>query len=170
MNIVLTGFMASGKSEISKKIAEISKYKQIDTDEIIEKNCGLTINEIFAKHGERTFREIEHNTICDISRLDGYVIATGGGVPLNESNISELRKNGIIINLAPDFEVIEQRLEAAKATRPLLQNRDIQEIRKRFNDRLPFYSNCDAQIKVINGRTPNSYAIEILDICENLKK
>lgn len=166
MNIVLTGFMASGKTEISKAIAEISKYKLIDTDDMITEDMGMSINRIFSELGESEFRKIEHNTICKASQLDGYVIATGGGVPLNEDNITELRKNGIIINLSPDFEVIEERLEAARAARPLLQNQDIEDIRKRFNDRIPYYNNCDFKVHIINGRTPKSYAMEILDICE----
>ncbi len=167
MNIVLTGFMASGKTEISKAIAASSRYKLIDTDDMIVKETGKTINEIFDEVGERGFRELEHRTICKAAGLDGCVIATGGGVPLNKDNITVLRKNGIIINLAPDFDVIKRRLEAARATRPLLQNQDIEDIEKRFNDRLPFYADCDFKIHIINGRTPRSYALEILNICKN---
>lgn len=166
MNIVLTGFMASGKTEISKAIVAASDYKLVDTDEMIVEETGKTINEIFADVGEQGFREIEHRTVCKAAELDGCVIATGGGVPLNKKNIAVLRKNGIIINLAPDFEVIKERLEAARATRPLLQNQDLQAVEKRFRDRLPFYADCDVQIPVTNGRTPGAYALEILEICE----
>ncbi|MGN0183133.1 MAG: shikimate kinase [Candidatus Ornithomonoglobus sp.] len=167
MNIVLTGFMASGKTEISKAIAAASRYKLIDTDDMIVKETGKTINEIFAEVGEKGFRELEHRIICKAAALDGYVIATGGGVVLNKDNITALRKNGVIVNLAPDFSVIKARLEAARATRPLLQNQDIDAVEKRFNDRLPFYADCDFKIHIINGRTPRSYALEILNICEN---
>ncbi|MGN1115647.1 MAG: shikimate kinase [Candidatus Ornithomonoglobus sp.] len=167
MNIVLTGFMASGKTEISKAIAAVSKYKLIDTDNMIVKETGKTINEIFAEVGEQGFRELEHRIICKAAELDGCVIATGGGVVLNKDNITALRKNGVIINLAPDFSVIKERLEAARATRPLLQNQDIKAVEKRFNDRKPFYDDCDRKIHIINGRTPRSYALEILSICEN---
>lgn len=166
MNIVLTGFMASGKTEISKVIASISNYKLIDTDDMITKAVGMSINEFFDKFGESEFRNIEHNIVCEAAKLDGYIIATGGGVPLNKDNMDQLRKNGIIINLAPDFCVIEERLEAARATRPLLKEQDIESIQQRFNERIPFYNNCDFKIHVINGRTPKSYAMEILDICE----
>ncbi len=170
MNIVLTGFMASGKSEISKVIAEISDYKLIDTDDMIVDETGMSINRIFNELGESEFRNIEHTTICKAAELDGYVIATGGGVPLNGNNIAALRKNGIIINLAPDFEVIEKRLEKARETRPLLQNQNIEDIRKRFNDRIPFYDNCDFKVHIVDGRTPKSYAMEILEICNDNPK
>ena len=170
MNIVLTGFMASGKTEVSKAIAALSGYKLIDTDDMIARAAGKTINKIFAEDGEGEFRRVEHEVICRAAELDGYVIATGGGVPLNRENIRELRKNGIIVNLAPDFEVIKERLEAARATRPLLQNQSIEDVRARFEYRKPFYADCDVSIHVINGRTPRSYALEILDICEKTEK
>lgn len=165
-NIVLTGFMASGKTEISKAIAAVSNYKLIDTDDMIVKSAGMSINKIFEKYGEDKFREIEHECICEAAKGEGLVISTGGGVVLNKENMNELRKNGVIFNLSPDFSVIEERLAAAAATRPLLKNQNIDDIRKRFNDRLPFYGDCDYKIHVVSGRSPKSYALEILKIIE----
>lgn len=170
MNIVLTGFMASGKTEISKAIAAVSKYRLVDTDDMIVEREGRTINDIFADDGEAVFRRIEHETVLDAAKLDGCVIATGGGVVLDASNIDALRENGIIVNLAPDFSVIESRLSGAMSTRPLLRDGELEDIRRRFNDRLPFYDNCDMKINVINGRTPRSYALEILDKCGSFRK
>lgn len=166
MNIVLTGFMASGKTEISKAVAAISKYTLADTDELIEKEMNMTINEIFDKYGEEYFRKIEKAVIKKAAENDNTIISTGGGVVLDASNIDILRRTGIIINLAPPFSVIRERLEAARATRPLLKNDSIENIEKRFNDRKPFYDNCDYKIKVISGRTPQSYALEILKIAQ----
>ena len=156
--------MASGKTEISKAIAQISKYRLIDTDDMIVEAAGMSINKIFAKYGEDKFREIEHECICRASGMDGMVIATGGGAVLNKENVKALRENGKIFNLAPDFSVIEERLTAAAATRPLLKNQDIEAVRKRFEDRLPYYADCDFKIHVISGRSPKSYAMEILDM------
>ena len=170
MNIVLTGFMASGKTQISRAIAAVSKYKLIDTDNMIVEAAGKSINRIFAEDGEAEFRRIEREEICRAAGLDGYVIATGGGVPMNRVNMDELRKNGIIVNLAPSFSVIQERLETARSSRPLLQNQSIDEIKKRFDDRKPFYDECDIKIDIINGRTPHSYAIQILKELESYKK
>lgn len=169
MNIVITGFMASGKTTISNEIAAMSNYEFIDTDELLEKNEGITINEIFAKYGEEYFREREHETIKKVSCMDNMVISTGGGVVLNKANMAELRKNGVIFNLAPDFEVIRERLEAAAATRPLLQNQDIADVKRRFEARRPFYDDCDYKIKIVPERTARSCAIEILDIIKSRK-
>lgn len=167
-NIVITGFMASGKTEISKAIAKVSDYKLTDTDEMIVEKTGISINEIFAKYGEEKFREIEHECVCNAAARSGLVISTGGGVVLNKENVKELRKNGVIFNLAPDFEVIEERLAAAAADRPLLQGQSIENVRKRFNDRLPYYADCDYKIHVVSGRLPASYALEILGIMQGI--
>lgn len=167
MNIVLTGFMATGKSEISKAISQISEYKCVDTDDMIIKAAGKSIQRIFDEDGESEFRRIEHEVIRRAAELDGYVIATGGGVPLNRDNITELRKNGVIVNLNPSFEVITQRLERARQTRPLLQNQSTDEIKKRFIDRQPFYDNCDFKIKVSNKKPAKYFAEQILKLLED---
>ncbi len=163
MNIVLTGFMASGKSVISKEIARISGKVLIDTDNLIVKNEGMSINDIFAKHGEAYFRHAESDAVKLAAKTENAVISTGGGTVLNRDNIDILRKNGVIVNLAPDFEVIETRLEKAAASRPLLQKRDIAEIRRLFEERKPFYENCDLHIHITDGKTPEEYAREILE-------
>ncbi len=164
MNIVLTGFMASGKTAISKAIAKISDLKFLDTDDLIVERSGMTIEEIFDNMGEIGFREIEYNIIREISELDGYVISTGGGVPLNIANIRELRKNGIIVNLSADFEVIKERIlrSGQKEKRPLIRSSNFDEIEQRFNDRIKYYRECDFQIRVTNDRDPDYYANEIL--------
>lgn len=166
MNIVLTGFMASGKTEISKSIAEISKYKLVDTDDMIVGEMNMSINEIFAKYGEEYFRNAEREAVLKAAEMDNAVIATGGGVVLDERNIDVLRKTGIIFNLSPSFSVIKERIDEARKTRPLMAKDSIEEIEKRFDDRKKFYDNCDYKINVINGRTPKSYALEIIKIAE----
>ena len=79
MNIVLTGFMATGKTEISKAISEISKYNLVDTDDMIVEQEGITINEIFDKCGEEYFRKTECEVIKKAAEMKNVVIATGGG-------------------------------------------------------------------------------------------
>ncbi len=166
MNIVLTGFMASGKSEISKAIAELSKYTLIDTDDMITQKMNMAISDIFEKYGEDFFRETERAAVLEASKAENAVIATGGGVVLDSANMDCLKKSGVVFNLSPDFSVIKERLGEARKTRPLLKEDSIENIEKRFNARKPFYDNCDYKINIINGRTPRSYAIEILKIME----
>ena len=168
MNIVLTGFMATGKSEISRAISRISDYEYIDTDKMIEETAGKSIQSIFEEDGEAEFRRIEKDAIRRVSELEGCVIATGGGVVLDPDNIELLRKNGVIVNLAPEFDVIRTRLKGARRTRPLLQGQTETDIKKRFDDRKPFYDNCDIKIKITNGKSAAFFAREILEHLEEM--
>ena len=164
MNIVLTGFMATGKTEISKALCTLTDRKYIDTDQMIENAEGISINEIFAQYGEEYFRKAEKEAVKKAASEKNAVIATGGGVVLDKENIDILRKSSVIINLHPDFEVIKERLKKASATRPLLQNQSIEDVRKRFDARLPFYANCDEKVHIVSGKTPLEFAKEILEI------
>lgn len=167
MNIVLTGFMASGKTRISQALHTLlPEYDLVDTDEFIVDKMNMSINDIFAKYGEAIFRNIEHEVVCEIAKKDNTIISTGGGVVLNKDNIAALRNNGIIVNLAPEFETIKERLSRARSTRPLLKDSDISEIYERFISRLPYYNDCDIKIKVDNQHKPDYFAN---DIIKNLK-
>lgn len=167
MNIVLTGFMATGKTKISRCLAELTSYELIDTDAAVEAEAGMSINDIFAKYGEEHFRELETAAVKKAAGADRTVISTGGGTVLRSENIEELRKNGVIVNLAPEFEVIKARIEKAADTRPLMNGQSIEAVKKRFDDRQPFYDNCDIKIKVTNEKTPLEHAREILRALDN---
>jgi len=147
-NIVLTGFMASGKTVVGKALAESLKREFIDSDIEIEKKCGISIPEIFEKYGEEYFRKMETEVIADLSLKSHAVIATGGGVVLNGDNIAMLRKNATIVNLEPCEAVIKERLSNDDGTRPLNKGQDIEQIIKRFEGRKPYYDNCDVKVKI----------------------
>ena len=119
-NIVLIGLMGAGKTTSCKIISEVLGYPLIDTDELIEKNTKTTINEIFETKGEQYFRELETNTIKELSKKNGVIISTGGGVVENLINLELLGKNGIIFYLESTPEILYQRLKT-DATRPLLK-------------------------------------------------
>ena len=142
-NIVITGFMASGKSTVSSLLAELTGMDCIDTDIMIEEESKMTINEIFAKFGEPHFRALENEISKKLSKVEDKIISTGGGFVLNPENIENLRKNGIVFLLDADFSVIEERVTAASATRPLMKNSSIEEIKQRFEARKVYYDNCD---------------------------
>lgn len=163
-NIVLTGFMASGKTVIGKKISELTGMKFIDTDEMIEINEKITINEIFSSYGEKYFRSLEHDIALKCSELHNHVISCGGGMVLNQENISVLKKNGMIFNLNPSEDVIRERFEESASTRPLLKNDNIDGVLKRFNERQPYYENCDFRIDIIHGNSISEIAREIINI------
>ncbi|MDW8055236.1 MAG: shikimate kinase [Elusimicrobiota bacterium] len=169
MNIVLTGFMCTGKTSVGKKLAEKLNYEYIDTDEIIIKRTGLEITEIFARYGEPYFRDIESQVVKEVSKLDKKIIATGGGVVLRKENVDNLRNNGVIINLTAKPETIFERLQKQPGVRPLLNKPEpFEEIKKLLNQREEFYKNCDIRIETDN--LPVDEIVEIIIDYINKKK
>src|SRR5512145_2584761 len=90
-NIALIGFMAVGKSAVGRNLAKKLRRRFVDLDRSIEKTAGMKVKEIFAVKGEPYFRELEKQTLSDILKKDGQVIATGGGVVTDDDNLALLR-------------------------------------------------------------------------------
>ena len=125
-NIVLVGLMGAGKTTVGKNLAEKMQKEFLDTDELIVKEENRSINEIFAKEGEKYFRDLEKNIIAKVSAFSDKVISIGGGALENTENISNLKKNGILFYLRADVEELEKRLQNA-TDRPLLKNTPMKE-------------------------------------------
>lgn len=131
-NIVLIGMPSSGKTTIGKALAARMGKRFADTDELIVGTTGKSIPEIFEKEGEKVFREIEKKVICDIAVNDGTVIATGGGVILDEKNVLALKRNGVIVYLDRKIDNL-----IATDSRPLSSNDD--DLKKLYAKRKPLY-------------------------------
>lgn len=145
-NIVLTGFMGTGKSSTGRLLAYRLGKSFIDIDKHIEKKLGMSIPEIFAKYGEDFFRATEHEVVAKVSGFKNAVIATGGGVVLNERNMECLREKGIIICLTATPDVILERT-GRRPTRPLLQcENPRQVIVDLLAKRQPYYDKADYQV------------------------
>lgn len=133
-NIVLTGFMGSGKSTIGRELAKRLDRFFIDTDTLIEMNEGMSIPEIFISKGEDYFREIEKNIAPKLARsLRECVISTGGGYVVS----ADPRKFGIVFYLRCDFETIKARVRVHNHPRPLFKSEE--EAFKLYSLRLPMY-------------------------------
>lgn len=146
MNIVLTGFMGTGKTVIGKSLARNLGWSYVDTDEFIEKKTGLKISGIFAKHGEKYFRDMETRIVKLVSNFNNYVIATGGGVVLRKENMDNLEKNGFIVNLHANPDVIYERVKST-SERPLLDKPNPrEEIKKLLEERKLYYKRCDMNV------------------------
>lgn len=124
MNIVLIGFMATGKSAVGRRVAERLGWSFFDTDDMIERQTGHTIADLFAKGGEPAFREMESKAVSLVAMMDKSVIATGGGVPLRSGNMDELERNGRVVLLTASPETIIKRLDLGSVPRPLLAGTD----------------------------------------------
>ena len=153
MNIVLIGYRCTGKSSIGKRLANILGWKFLDTDKILEDKIGMSISEFVLKKGWDEFRKLEKEVVKDVSKSDNSVIATGGGVVLNEENMKALKKNGWIVWLKAKPETIKQRMLKDKAnTRPSLKGKDpVNEIGEVLAERSPLYrKNSDISLDTDN--------------------
>ncbi|MBL1242840.1 MAG: shikimate kinase [Sulfurimonas sp.] len=118
-NIVLIGFMGSGKTSVGKTLARYLHKDFVDVDSVIEAELNASINDIFKDKGEEYFRGIEQKCINEITQKKGQVIATGGGLPI----YSTIPENSLIVYIDADFDVILNRLSQKEhAKRPLLQD------------------------------------------------
>lgn len=141
-NIVLIGFMGSGKTSVGKRISMRLKREFIDMDDFIVQKMGMSVNEIFEKYGEDYFRNIEKELCQRFAKSEKKIIATGGGVIKNKENVKNLRKNGIIIYLKTTPENIAYNLRNDNS-RPLLAVEDkLGKIRELMNQRVPTYEKC----------------------------
>ena len=170
-NIVLVGFMGTGKTSVGVRLAETLKMQFVDTDNLIEKDNGMSISDMFSKMGEDYFRDRESSIIEKVSKLDGQVIATGGGAVKRGENVNNLKANGIMFCLHADPEVILQRTSGYEH-RPLLQVEDpISRIQEMLKEREPFYAKADYRIDTsdlnigqIVNRIANIYKMNYFDV------
>lgn len=129
-NVVLIGFMGTGKTHTGRLLAKCLGRTFVDTDKKIEADNEMTISRMFAEHGEPYFRTKEKEAVAAVAASRDLVIATGGGVILNPDNVAALRATGVIIALTADVEIILERT-GRRNTRPLLDT-DEDERRQRI--------------------------------------
>lgn len=136
-NIVLVGYMGSGKTSVGKVLAENLGYSFIDTDALIEEKEGRTISDIFAKEGEQSFRDMETALLKElkVSNPSGAVISTGGGIVLRKENHELLKALGRVVYLKASPEVTFERVKG-DTTRPLLAAEDEAALKAKIEDML----------------------------------
>lgn len=139
-NIVLSGFMGSGKTTIGRQLAAALRMKFVDMDLYIEEKTGKTVKDIFAESGEAYFRALETETVRELSKSENYVIATGGGTLMQPVNVEEFHKGGgTIYYLDVPLAALQERLKNDKR-RPLLQTPDRNAVIERLlTERKPKY-------------------------------
>ena len=137
--IALIGFMGAGKSAVGRELSRRTGWPRHDTDEMIRAQFGISIPDIFARHGELAFRDAETTLLKTLQPGLGGIVVTGGGIVLREENVRLLRRMGRIIWFDADEEILWQRA-SRHSTRPLLQTPDP---RARFaellRERVPLY-------------------------------
>lgn len=153
-NIVLTGMPGSGKTTVGHLLAHKLNRTLIDTDDEIIKKMNMPITDIFAKYGEEGFRNIESEVIEEVSKINGAVIATGGGAILRQSNVTNLKLNGKLYFLDRPLKDL-----VPTGTRPL--SASYEALKKRFEERYDKYL-ATADVRVFNCKTPTA-AVEFVE-------
>jgi len=145
-NIVLVGFMGTGKTTVGRLLANKLNRQFIDVDRKIEENCGMPVSEIFKTYGEAFFRQQEQLVIKDLLPRGNAVVATGGGAVLFSENIINLKNHGIMIGLEASPEVIIRRI-GGDASRPLLNAPNREElVSKLLQERASRYRMADFSV------------------------
>ncbi len=165
-NIVLVGFMGTGKSSVGKRVAQRLDRLFVDMDEWIEEWEKRSISDIFREEGEAYFRQRERELVQELATREGLVIAAGGGVVLDPDNIQDLSRNGIVVCLTATSEVIIERT-ARESHRPLLEEgKKAESIKRVLSDRASFYDSIPHQIDT-TGLTLDEVVARIIALSDN---
>ena len=120
-NIFLIGFMGSGKTTVADHLGNMFNMEIAEMDQIIAKRQNMSISDIFATHGEDYFRDLETELLIEMQSKDGMIISCGGGTPMRDNNVEEMKKSGKIVLLKASPKTIYERVKE-NHDRPLLEH------------------------------------------------
>ncbi len=155
--VVLTGFMGSGKSTVGPLLARRLGWNFLDADDVIEAEAGMPITEIFARHGEASFRAREHDAIARLAAQDSLVLALGGGA-IETTAIRDTLLNSpgtLLVHLEVKLETTLARCAGTEHTRPVLADRT--NLALRYERRLPLYRTAHLSV-LVDALTPDQIA------------
>lgn len=161
-NIVLIGFMGAGKSTVASGLNRLYGMQIVEMDECIAKREGKSIPEIFETNGEEYFRNLETELLIELQKKTNLVISCGGGVPMRERNVAEMKKNGKVVLLTASPEVILERVRNSH-DRPLLENhKSVEYIESLLEKRQEKYFAAADLVISTDGKT-------VEEICKEIK-
>ncbi len=166
-NIILTGYMGSGKTTIGKNLAKQKNFTFVDTDEMIVKQQHNSINKIFATEGEQAFRDMETALLRQFiaDKKEHMVISTGGGMPLRAENRQLLSRLGKVVYLKASPKTIYARIKG-DTTRPLLQcENPMKRIEEMIAAREPLYEEGAMLVVDVNALRQSEATLLILEKC-----
>ncbi len=154
MNVVLVGFMGSGKSKVGRLLAERTGRTHLDTDDLIAAE-GETISELFRTAGETEARKRERAVVREASKATDAIISTGGGAVLDERNVRDLKKDGVIVYLKADRDELVRRLSNSRKDRPLLKGHDVKaRVDELMDERSEIYERVADFVVRTDSRSP----------------
>lgn len=162
MELILIGFMGSGKTTVSRMLGKMLNAPVTDLDDEIVRRTGMTIPDIFAQNGEEYFRQLEHDTLADIIKSDQGILATGGGTPMRPDNLTILKDTSTPVVLLKASAMETLRRIGGDSGRPLAKSLDEKGIADLQAQRQVNYDACaDLTIKT-DGLSPAAIAEEIV--------
>jgi shikimate kinase len=168
MHIYLIGYRGSGKSTVGRLLAQRLGRPQVDSDDLIEAESGMSIKDIFATKGEPWFRDLEAKIVAEISaRAQPTIVALGGGAILRESTQTILKATGKCVWLSASAEHLFERIQSDQATRlrrpNLSESGGFTEVAEILARRTPIYASLSDFTVVVEGKTPDEVCDEISD-------
>ena len=161
-SIFLLGYMGTGKTSVGRVLAEKLGLDVVDTDDVIVAKEGISINEIFAKHGEEYFRQVEARVVAELAEGEPVIISCGGGVPLREENRRIIKENGISVLLTASAETIYQRIKNDDQ-RPLLKdNMTVEHIQDMLDKRIAAYEEASKIVVDTENKSVDDICQEII--------
>jgi shikimate kinase len=157
--------MATGKSAVGRNLARKLHRRFVDLDALIEKAEGRKVREIFAQEGESYFRRIEKQVLNEVLNDEGQVIATGGGVILDDENLNLLRQKTLLIGLTASIDVLVGRV-GKSSKRPLLKGADMRSrVEELLKQRQSRYAQADVVIDT-SDLTIDQVVEKLIDVIE----
>ncbi|MGD8292831.1 MAG: shikimate kinase [Desulfobacterales bacterium] len=142
-NLFLIGYRCTGKTSVGKRLATFLDRAFVDTDSVIVSDAGMDIRKIVAHHGWQEFRRLEHLALQQVCLSDRQIVATGGGIVLDGTNVELMKNTGQVIWLKATPDTIRRRMlmdQASEGSRPALTSKDsIAEIEGTLAERKPLY-------------------------------
>lgn len=168
--IFLIGYMGAGKTTIGRTLAQRMSLSFIDLDNYIENRYQKTIKQLFIEKREEGFREIERNLLREVAEFENIIISTGGGAPCFFDNILFMKEKGTVIYLKVSVGELVKRLEAAKHTRPLLKDKNQEELCKFITETLEKRNHYYMQASLIFDAEKMYNDADVRKITEELEK
>ncbi len=167
-NILLIGFMGTGKSTVSTYLKKAFDMDVIEMDQVIAKREQMSISDIFKIKGEEYFRDLETNLLVEMQAKTNTVISCGGGVPMRERNVAEMKKNGKVVLLTASAETILKRVKN-NHDRPLLEgNKNVEFISELMEKRREKYEAAADIVIQTDGKTKKEICDEIVAGLESI--
>lgn len=165
--VYLTGYRGTGKTSVAAIIAHTLRCEMVDLDDIVERNAGKSIHEIFRDVGESGFRDLESESLFALPTSEPAIVSLGGGAILREKNRQWIRRHGRCVWLDASPETLAQRIladQTSAARRPALTDLSAQdEIRRVLSQRRPLYEQVSDCRVWTSGKTIEQVADEVVE-------